>query len=142
MTQKPLKKMIKLQNIIDMPDGNLFIAEAERHVPFPVRRVYFMTHLANPNAIRGKHAHRRLCQAIFAVNGSFELLLDNGVRSEKVRVDNPSRGVLLSPMLWHTMSKFSYDCVILVLADDYYDESDYIRDYRTFRSITGRKRSS
>jgi hypothetical protein len=72
---------------------------------------------------------------IFAVNGSFHLHLDDGHNECDIVMDDPSVGVLLEPMLWHTMSDYSVDCVILVLASDYYDESDYIRDYGAFKSL-------
>jgi len=128
--------LLSLKYFKDLPDGNLFIAEAGRQVPFAIQRVYFINTLANPKAIRGKHAHRRLQQAIFCINGSFSLHLDDGRSKQRVRLNDPSCGVLLGTMLWHTMSSFSYDCVILVLASDAFDESDYIRDYSEFKRLT------
>lgn len=124
--------VLPLQVFKDLPDGNLFIAEARQHVPFAVKRIYFINSLANPAAIRGRHAHRRLEQAIFCVSGSFTLQLDDGRTKQRLRLKDPSFGIRLGPMLWHTMSGFSYDCVILVLASDRFKESDYIRDYAEF----------
>lgn len=124
--------LIPLQFFKDLPDGNLFIAEAGRQVPFDIKRVYFINTLANPKAVRGHHAHRTLEQAIFCISGSFTLNLDDGVVKQRLLVNDPSCGVRLGPMLWHTMSSFSYDCVILVLASDRFDEADYIRDYDEF----------
>jgi len=127
--------LLALRHFKDLPDGNLFIAEAGRQVPFDIQRVYFINTLANPKAIRGKHAHRRLQQAIFCISGSFSLHLDDGRTRQRVRLNDPSCGVLLGTMLWHTMSSFSYDCVILVLASDVFDETDYIRDYAEFMRL-------
>ncbi|MBS0630850.1 MAG: FdtA/QdtA family cupin domain-containing protein [Verrucomicrobia bacterium] len=124
--------LLRLQFFKDAPDGNLFIAEAGRHVPFAVKRIYFINQLANREAVRGKHAHRRLEQAIFCINGSFTLQLDDGRHTQRMTLDDPSCGVLLGPMLWHTMTRFSRDCVILVLASDHFDASDYIRDRAEF----------
>lgn len=128
--------LVNLAFFRDPPDGNLFIAEAGRHVPFPIRRVYFINNLANRQAVRGKHAHRKLRQAIFCINGSFTLQLDDGRTKQRLLLNEPSRGVLLGPMLWHTMSGFSYDCVILVLASAAFSERDYIRDYGEFRRLS------
>jgi hypothetical protein len=123
---------INLACFKDLPDGNLFIAEAGKQVPFEIKRVYFINTLANPKAIRGKHAHRELQQAIFCINGSFTLHLDDGATKQRLLLNDPSCGVLLGRMLWHTMTAFSYDCVILVLASDHFDEADYIRSYEQF----------
>jgi hypothetical protein len=132
--------LLALKFFKDLPDGNLFIAEAGKEVPFDIKRVYFINTLANQKAIRGKHAHRNLQQGIFCINGSFALNLDDGKTRQRIRLNDPSRGVLLGPMLWHTMSSFSYDCVILVLASAAFDEADYIRDYDEFRVMAGASR--
>jgi hypothetical protein len=124
--------LIRLQRFGDLPDGNLFIAEAGRQVPFDIKRVYFINTLANREAVRGKHAHRRLEQAIFCINGSFTLHLDDGRTSQRILLNDPSCGVRLGPLLWHTMSGFTYDCVILVLASAWFEPSDYIRDHGEF----------
>ena len=131
--------LLSLKFFKDLPDGNLFIAEAGQQVPFEIKRVYFINTLANPKAVRGKHAHRKLQQAIFCINGSFNLQLDDGHTRQRVLLNDPSCGVLLGSMLWHTMSSFSYDCVILVLASAGFDESDYIRDYKEFLSMAAKR---
>jgi hypothetical protein len=132
--------LLDLRFFKDLPDGNLFIAEAGRQVPFEIKRVYFINTLANPKAIRGKHAHRELKQGIFCINGSFTLHLDDGKTKQRILLNDPACGILLGPMLWHTMSSFSYDCVILVLASAAFDEQDYIRDYQDFRSLVATQR--
>jgi hypothetical protein len=138
---KKLKLAVKNSGLLalnffkDLPDGNLFIAEARKQVPFDIERVYFINNLANQKAIRGKHAHRQLQQGIFCINGSFVLHLDDGDIKQRILINDPSCGVLLGPMLWHTMSSFSYDCVILVLASAPFDEADYIREYEEFCSL-------
>ncbi|MDD5590183.1 MAG: FdtA/QdtA family cupin domain-containing protein [Candidatus Portnoybacteria bacterium] len=126
----------EIQRIDDLPDGSLFIAEAEKSVPFKIKRVYFINKLANERSIRGRHAHRKLEQIIFCVNGSFTLYLDDGKSTQEILMKEPSLGIRLGPMLWHEMKNFSYDCVILVLASDYFDENDYIRNYEQFLKMT------
>jgi hypothetical protein len=127
--------IIKLQFHNDFPDGNLVIGESLKTIPFEIKRLYYINNLFNKKAIRGKHAHRELEQVIFCVNGKFRLGLDDGKKKQNVTLDDPSWGVRLGPMLWHTMDKFSSDCVILVVASDYYKKSDYIRDYDEFMDI-------
>ncbi|MCK4539878.1 WxcM-like domain-containing protein [Candidatus Parcubacteria bacterium] len=124
--------IVKLQFYNDFPDGNLVIAESLKSVPFEIKRIYFVNSLHNQEAIRGKHAHKKLEQYIFCINGKFTLSLDDGTVKQKIRLDSPYYGVRLGPELWHTMIEFSPDCVILVFAGDYYNESDYIRDYDEF----------
>jgi len=124
--------LIKLKFFNDFPDGNLVIGEAKKTVPFEIKRVYFINNLFNKKAIRGLHAHKTLEQIIFCINGRFQLTLDDGKVKQKIRLDDPYTGIRLGPKLWHTMTRFSSDCVILVLASDYYKENDYIRDYHEF----------
>ena len=124
--------MVALQFVSDFPDGNLFIADGRKHVPFEIKRVFFINCLANPKAIRGKHAHKTLEQIIFCVAGSFVVHLDDGKTRQRITLNDPSWGIWLGPLLWHSMTSFSYDCVILVIASGPFDEADYIRDYEMF----------
>lgn len=132
--------LIKLQFFNDFPDGNLVIGESKKNVPFKIKRVYFINNLFNKKAIRGKHAHKKLEQIIFCVNGIFTLKLDDGKNKQKILMDNPYYGVRLGPNLWHTMENFSHDCVILVLANDYYMVSDYLRNYDDFKKYIKNKK--
>ncbi len=132
--------IIKLQFFDDFPDGNLVIGEAKKSVPFNIKRVYFINNLFNRKSIRGKHAHKKLEQIVFCLNGQFTLFLDDGIDKQAILMDNPYFGVKLGPKLWHTMSKFSSDCVILILASDYFKENDYIRDYDEFLRFIGKKK--
>jgi hypothetical protein len=135
---KSLKIRVKHSGVIelpcfnDLPDGNLFIAESQKHILFDINRVYYINNLANPKAVRGRHAHKVLEQVLFCISGSFVLHLDDGTNKQRIKLNDPSRGVRIGPRLWHTMSRFSYDCIILVFADAWFDPSDYIRDYDTF----------
>lgn len=128
--------IVQLSCFDDEPDGLLVIAEENKNIPFSIKRVYYISNFKNKTqAIRGKHAHRALTQVIFCVQGSFDLELDDGVNFQSIHMDNPKQGIILGKMLWHTMRNFSEDCVILVLASEYYDESDYIRNYDEFLSL-------
>ncbi len=113
--------------------GWLVALEAERNVPFPIKRVYYIFG-TREGIRRGKHAHRRLTQMMVCLTGQCKVLLDDGNTREDVVLTRNDHGLMLDPMLWHEMYDFSPDCVLLVLADNYYDEADYIRDYRTFKA--------
>jgi dTDP-4-dehydrorhamnose 3,5-epimerase-like enzyme len=108
-------------------------------VPFEIKRIYYIYDLANENAIRGKHAHKTLEQVIFCINGSFLLALDDGINKQEVVLDQPNCGVYLGTYLWHTMTRFSKECVLLVLASDFFSEADYIRDYEKFLKMVRKK---
>ncbi len=133
-------RIIKLKFFDDGIDGNLVIAESAKQVPFQIKRVYFINNLKSRKAVRGKHAHKRLKQVLFCINGSFELQLDDGVRRERVLLAKPHMGVYMGSNVWHTMHNFSPDCVILVLASDFYKEFDYIRNYRDFIDRVNKKK--
>jgi hypothetical protein len=127
--------IITLPRIVDDRDGILCIMEGNRDIPFDIKRVYYINNLDSVSSVRGKHAHRTLSQVIFCVNGSFTLALDDGCRQQDVHMWQSNVGILLGPMLWHTMYDFSGGCVILVAASDYYFEADYIRDYNEFTAL-------
>ena len=128
--------IVKMQVIQDKPDGVIRVAEARKNIPFSIDRVYEIDELTQSEALRGKHAHRQLKQVIRAIRGSFTLLLDDGKNKQVVKVDSPDFGVILDGLIWHDMSNFSADCFILVYADAYYDEADYIRTYDEFLELT------
>lgn len=112
--------------------GSLIAIEAEKSVPFPVRRVYYL--FATKEGVeRGFHAHKALNQVAVAVTGSCEMVLDDGKFKATVLLDSSELGVLIGPEVWHYMRRFSSDCVLLVLADQHYDEGDYIRNYDEFK---------
>ena len=114
--------------------GWLVALEGGRDVPFPIRRVYYIFG-TQPGVRRGKHAHRQLTQMMVCLAGRCTVLLDDGRVREEVALTRNDRGLMLEPMLWHEMHDFSPDCVLLVLADNRYDETDYIRDYDAFKTV-------
>ena len=114
--------------------GWLVSLEGGRNIPFEIRRTYYIFGTQG-GVTRGKHAHRKLRQVMVCLAGSCDVLLDDGSARETVHLDRNDRGLVLDPMIWHEMSAFSPDCVLLVLADAWYDESDYIRDYAEFERL-------
>jgi dTDP-4-dehydrorhamnose 3,5-epimerase-like enzyme len=112
--------------------GSLIAIEAEKSVPFQVRRVYYIFG-TKAGVERGFHAHKALNQLAVAVTGSCEMVLDDGEIETTVLLDSAEKGVLIEPKVWHYMRNFSPDCVLLILADQHYDEADYIRNYDEFK---------
>lgn len=131
---------INLQIFRNFPDGDLFVGEANKNIPFKIKRVYFINNFANKKAVRGLHAHKKLTQVIFCIKGSFRLHLDDGYKRQTIKLRDPSKGIILGPGLWHKITDISKDCVILVLASDLYKESDYIRDYKEFLKFIKKKK--
>jgi hypothetical protein len=123
----------KLRSIGDAR-GQLVALEGGRNIPFEIKRVYYMTGLS-PEWPRGFHAHRKLQQIAVCVCGRCRFVLDDGVSRREAWLDAPDQSVYIGNMIWREMHDFSTDCVLLVLASEFYDEADYIRDYDVFRSL-------
>jgi dTDP-4-dehydrorhamnose 3,5-epimerase-like enzyme len=114
--------------------GSLIALEEENNIPFEIKRVYYMFNTRD-GVRRGLHAHRKLKQVAIAVRGSCRFVLDDGVERVEILLDNPGQGLLIDSCVWREMYDFSKDCVLMVLANSHYDESDYIRDYDDFLRI-------
>lgn len=125
-------KLVELP-VIQNPQGNLTFVEEERHVPFPLARVYYLYDVPG-GAMRGGHAHRSLEQLIIAITGSFDVIVDDGSERKTVTLNRSRIGLYMPPMIWRELVNFSSGAVCIVLASAYYDESDYFRDYEEFRA--------
>ena len=130
--------IIKLIDFHPLGDerGSLVAIGGIKDVPFDIKRVYYIFG-TEQGVSRGFHAHKELKQVAVCITGSCRMLLDNGEKKESVLLDSATKGVLIDTMIWHEIHEFSDDCVLLVLASDHYDESDYIRHYEEFKKITG-----
>ena len=127
---------IAAQRVCDGRDGCLNIITSGHELPFAFHRVYYIHAFEGACSVRGRHAHRVLEQALFCLSGSLTLGLDDGERKQSIRLSAGPIGIWLRPALWHTMSEFAADCVLMVLASGPYDESDYIRDYDEFQRFS------
>jgi dTDP-4-dehydrorhamnose 3,5-epimerase-like enzyme len=122
--------------IIDLPKiadarGNLTFLEENRHVPFPIKRVYYLYDVPGGET-RGGHAHRQLEQFIIAASGSFDVVLDDGMGRVKYSLNRSYYGLLIPRMVWRELENFSSGSVCLVLASEYYDPDDYYYSYEDF----------
>jgi len=132
---------MSLVELIDFPvlgdnRGKLVVIEGNRHVPFEIKRVYYI-YGTSPDVARGFHAHKELRQVAVCLSGQCRIVMDDGSKKKDVILNSPSQALLVDKMQWHEMYDFSSDCVLMVLASNVYDESDYIRDYESFIALSG-----
>lgn len=116
------------------PGGRLGIVEGERHAPFAIRRVFYVTGL-QPGLPRGGHAHKAQAQALIALSGALAVTLDDGRRIETHRLDRPDRMLYVPPMIWVDYVAETPGAALLALCSDHYDEADYIRDRAAFARL-------
>ena len=111
--------------------GSLIAIESNINIPFEIKRIYYI-YGTKKNIRRGFHAHKKLRQIAVCIHGSCKMLLDDGEVKKTVLLNKPNKGLLINEMIWREMYDFSENCVLLVLASDYYYEEDYIRDYNNY----------
>ncbi|CAH0534711.1 TDP-4-oxo-6-deoxy-alpha-D-glucose-3, 4-oxoisomerase [Vibrio stylophorae] len=127
---------MKLINIIEFESfnderGRLVSLESQKNIPFEIRRVYYL--FENSGLFpRGMHAHKKLKQIVIALKGSCRFVLDDGSVREELILDDPTKGLLIDSFIWREMHDFSNDCVLCVIASEYFSEDDYIRNYEEF----------
>lgn len=119
--------------------GQLVALEEFKDIPFEIKRVYYM-YDTKEGVHRGFHAHKQLQQILVCVSGSCKILLDNGTEKKIVPLEKPYEGLYVSNDMWREMFDFSPDAVLMVFASEYYDESDYIRDYDEFLEYVKREK--
>lgn len=125
--------LIKLVDFSVLGDerGSLIALESNNQIPFDISRVYYL-YGTKQGVSRGFHAHKKLKQLAICIKGSCRFVMDDGTNKQEIVLSTPDNGLLIDAMQWHEMYDFSDDCVLLVLANQAYDESDYIRDYSKF----------
>lgn len=115
--------------------GQLVALEEFKDIPFEIKRVYYM-YDTGEGVRRGFHAHKSLEQILICIHGSCKIMLDNGHEKKIVSLEKPYEGLYVSNSMWREMFDFSNDAVLLVLASDFYNEEDYIRNYDDFIEYT------
>lgn len=127
-------RIVELPKIQD-PRGNLTFIENSRHIPFDIKRVYYLYDVPG-GSDRGSHAHKQLHQFIVAMSGSFDVVLDDGRQKKRFHLNRSHYGLYVCPMMWRYLDNFSSGSVCLVLASEKYSENDYIRNYDEFIAAT------
>ena len=125
--------------LIDLPKvndarGNLTFIEGERHVPFDIRRVFYLYDVPG-GSTRAGHALRTCHQFIVSLSGAFDVVLDDGSEKQRFHLNRSHYGLYVTPLTWRELDNFSSNSVCLVLASEPYDESGYFRDYAEFSSV-------
>lgn len=123
-------ELLTLPKISD-PRGNLTFIESHNHIPFEIRRAYYLYDVPSGSE-RGGHAHKALHQLIIPLAGSFDIVLDDGESKKTLTLNRPWQGLYICPMIWRELENFSSGSVCMVLASEKYDECDYYRDYQEF----------
>ena len=123
-------------HIIELPKiedrrGNLTFIEETRHIPFEIKRVYYLYDVPG-GSDRGSHAHKNLHQFIVAMSGSFDVVLDDGRQQQRFHMNRSHYGLYVCPLMWRFLDNFSSGAVCMVLASEHYNAADYIRDYDQF----------
>lgn len=122
-------KLIDIRRYSDTR-GYLSVVEEQLDVPFDIKRVYYLYMV--PEVARGAHAHKELQQLLIATSGSVDVIMDDGTNKQTFHLDKPWKGLLIPSGLWRDLEHFTKDAVLLCLANERYDENDYIRDYGEF----------
>ena len=125
-----MSKRIELQSFIDEA-GSLVIGEVGEHIPFPIKRFFAITNVASGEK-RGHHAHKQLNQVLVCLSGSLDVALNDGKRWWNETLDQPGQALHIPPMIWAEQTYAGPSTVLLVLCDDAYRESDYLRDFEDF----------
>ncbi len=124
-------KLIEFPQMGDA-SGNPVVIEGKKEIPFDIKRIFYI-YGADPSAVRGQHANRNSEFVLININGSSKVRVKDGKGNEEVFIlDRPYIGLYIPKMLWKDMYNFSHDAILLVLASEYYDAGEYIRNYEDF----------
>jgi len=126
-------RIVDLPKIID-PRGNLTFVETKRHLPFPIRRTYWVYDVPGGEK-RGGHAYLELEEFVIALSGAFDFIVDDGSSRKAFRLDRSYFGLYVPHLLWRSIENFSTNSVCLILASQRYREEDYLRDYQVFKDV-------
>lgn len=143
LTENEPMNIMDIPHIIELPKvhdprGNLSFIEGGQHIPFDIRRTYYIYDVPGGES-RGGHAHKTLQQLIVAVAGSFTVTLDDGRTRHSFFLNHPWLGLYVPPGYWRTLDDFSSGAVCMVLASEHYDTEDYIYEYPDFLTYKGVK---
>ena len=131
-------QIVKLPKILDVR-GNLTFIESGKHVPFDIKRIFYLYDVPTGKS-RGAHAHHKLKQFVICLAGSFDVNVDDGVQKKQIHLNRPWQGLLIPPMIWAAEANFDPGSVCLVAVSEFYDEKDYLRNYDEFLEIVRSKK--
>jgi hypothetical protein len=123
-------------NTISQPSGDLTFIEGNQHIPFQIKRIFYVYDVPNDNH-RGAHAHQQLQQLMICLAGNLDVLIDDGTAKTTIHLNKPHQGLYIPPMIWSSQINFCANAICLVLASENYYEKDYLRDYEQFVNAKG-----
>lgn len=124
--------------VTDHKYGSIAVMENSGAAPFKIKRVYYVYDV--PAGVeRGGHSHKSTYELVVPLCGSFDVVIDDGLRNRRITLNSPAKGLILSTGIWRTLDNFSCGAICLVMASEKYDESDYIREYEQFKKLTADK---
>lgn len=133
-----MKKQYELIEFQKLGDefGELVVAECGKHIPFDVKRIFYI-YGTKPGVVRGRHANRKSSFLLINMFGSVKIKVDTGKKKEIIDLNRPNVGIYLNKMVWKDMYDFSEGSCLLVLSDQLYDSTEYVRDYQEFLKEVG-----
>lgn len=126
-------KTIQLPKFLD-ERGNLSFFENENHIPFSIARAYWIYDVPG-GEVRGGHAYKTLQEFIVALSGSFDVILNDGKEEKRISLNRSYMGLYVPKMIWRQLENFSTNSLVLIVADQEYKESEYIRDFTEFQNV-------
>lgn len=132
---KYFKKM-KFKKIGSKKRGFITALEQKKNIPFEIKRVYYIYNVPS-DVTRGHHAHKKLEQILICTSGSVKIKIKDGCNQEIIELNEPSKGLYIGPSIWREIYDYSENCTLMVLASEYYDEEDYIRNYNNYLRYLG-----
>lgn len=130
-------KIIQLPKILDKR-GNLSFFESPNQIPFEIKRTYWIYDVPG-GEVRGSHAFREQQEFIIALSGSFDVVLNDGLKEEKFSLNRSYYGLLIPKMYWRRLENFSTNSLALIVSDKPYNENDYVRNFEEFKTLTNEK---
>lgn len=131
MKKEIAPQIIQLPKFLD-PRGNLSFIEDDNHIPFKIARTYWIYDVPG-GEVRGAHAYKTLQEFIVALSGSFDVVLHDGKQEYRFHLNRSYYGLYIPKMYWRSMENFSTNSVAMILADQSYNENEYIRDFEFFK---------
>lgn len=127
-------RILELPKIHD-PRGNLTFIESDRHIPFEIKRIFYLYDVPG-GATRAGHALKSCHQFLIATSGSFDVVVDDGTETQTFHLNRSYYGLYIPPLIWRDISNFSSNSICMVLASEFFSEEDYYRDYSEFVTAT------
>lgn len=132
-------RILELPSILDIKKGNLTFIQENTDVPFKIKRVFFIYGVPKGEK-RGNHAMKKSQEVIIAIRGNLDVILNDGVKKKKFRLNRPDQGLFVPTMIWQELTTFSADSLCLVLASEFYDKREYVSDHDHYRQIMTAKK--